>query len=170
MGSIPVTPTYTDFLSLQMAVTSQTNWSDNFTSKLLPTYFKDGFTILNLMSQYLCIYLVLSHQRVSATSWWFKDGNSKNHDLRDAWVSESSTVCPTLCNTMDCSLPGSPIHGILKARILKWVAVTFSRGSTWPRDGTQDSCIAGRFVTVWATRGACRYIYAYALCFGLPFP
>lgn len=50
MGSIPVTPTYTDFLSLQMAVTSQTNWSDNFTSKLLPTYFKDGFTILNLMS------------------------------------------------------------------------------------------------------------------------
>ena len=140
MGSIPVTPTYTDFLSLQMAVTSQTNWSDNFTSKLLPTYFKDGFTILNLMSQYLCIYLVLSHQRVSATSWWFKDGNSKNHDLRDAWVSESSTVCPTLCNTVDCSLPGSPIHGILKARILKWVAIPSPGG--FPDPGIKPrSCL-----------------------------
>ena len=39
---------------------------------------------------------------------------------------------PTLCNPMDCSLPGSPVHGILQPRILEWVAISFSRGSSWP--------------------------------------
>ena len=45
---------------------------------------------------------------------------------------------------MDCSLPGSPIHGILQARMLEWVSVPFSRGSSWPRDWTQVSCIGRR--------------------------
>ena len=53
---------------------------------------------------------------------------------------------------MDCSPPGSSVYGILQARILEWVAIPFSRGSYWPRDRTQVSCIAGRFFTVWATR------------------
>ena len=52
--------------------------------------------------------------------------------------------CPTLCDPMDCSPPGSSIHGILQARILEWVAISFSRGSSQPRDQTQVSCIAGR--------------------------
>ena len=43
----------------------------------------------------------------------------------------------TLCDPMDCSLAGSSVHGILQARILEWVAVHFSRGSSQPRDGTQ---------------------------------
>ena len=60
----------------------------------------------------------------------------------------------TLCDPMDCSLPGSSVHGILKARILEWVAIPFSRGSSWPRDQTQVSCIAGRCFTIWATREA----------------
>ena len=46
---------------------------------------------------------------------------------------------------MDCTPPGSPIHGILQARILEWVAISFSRESFWLRDRTQVSCIAGRF-------------------------
>ena len=46
----------------------------------------------------------------------------------------------------------SSVHGILQARILEWVAFPFSRGSSWPKDQTQVSCIAGRFFTVWATR------------------
>ena len=62
--------------------------------------------------------------------------------------------CPTLCHPMDCSLPGSPVHGILQARILEWVAISFSRGSFQPRDQTQVSCIAGRFFIIWATREA----------------
>ena len=52
---------------------------------------------------------------------------------------------------MDCSSPGSSVHGILQARILEWVAISFSKGSFQPRDQTQVSYIAGRFVTVWAT-------------------
>ena len=52
---------------------------------------------------------------------------------------------------MDCSLPGSSIRGIFQARVLEWVATSFSRGSSWPRDWTQVSRIAGRRFTVWAT-------------------
>ena len=62
--------------------------------------------------------------------------------------------CPALCDPMDCSLLGFSVHGILQARILEWVAVPFSKGSSWPRDQTCISCIAGRFSTVWATRQA----------------
>ena len=60
----------------------------------------------------------------------------------------------TLCNLMDYSLPGSPAHGILQARTLEWVAISFSRESSWPRDQTWVSCIAGRFFTIWATKKA----------------
>ena len=63
-------------------------------------------------------------------------------------------LCLTLCNPMDSSLPGSSVHGMLQARILEWVANSFSRGSSRPRDWTQVSGIAGRFFTVWATREA----------------
>ena len=61
-------------------------------------------------------------------------------------------LCPTLCDPMDCRLPGSSGHGILQARILEWVAIPLSRGCSQPRDETQVSCIAGGFFTVWATR------------------
>ena len=60
--------------------------------------------------------------------------------------------CPTFCNPVDCSPPGSSVHGSLQAGILEWVAIPFSRGSSWPRDWTQVSWIVGRFFTVWATR------------------
>ena len=53
-----------------------------------------------------------------------------------------------------CSLPGSSVHGILQARILEWVAIPFSRGSSQPRDQTQVCHIAGRRFTIWATREA----------------
>ena len=52
---------------------------------------------------------------------------------------------------MDCSLPGSSVHGILQARILEWVAIPFFRGSSQLRDLTQVSHIAGKFFTDWAT-------------------
>ena len=65
-----------------------------------------------------------------------------------------SQLCLTLCNPMECSLAGSSVHGILQARIVEWVAISYSRGSSWPRDQTQVSCIAGRFFTVRATREA----------------
>ena len=55
---------------------------------------------------------------------------------------------------MNCSPPGSSVHGILWARILEWVAIPFSRRSSQFRDQTWVSCIAGRFFTIWATREA----------------
>ena len=60
---------------------------------------------------------------------------------------------------MDCSLLGSSVHGIFQARVLKWVTISFSRGSSQPRDQTWVSCVAGSCFTSWATREACIYIY-----------
>ena len=60
-------------------------------------------------------------------------------------------LCLILCDLMDCSLPGSSAHGILQARILEWVVISFSRGSFQPKDQTRISYIAGRFFTIWAT-------------------
>ena len=62
--------------------------------------------------------------------------------------------CLIVCNPTECSLPGSSVHVILQARILEWAAIPFFRGSSWLRDWTPVSCIAGRFFTVWATREA----------------
>ena len=87
-----------------------------------------------------------------ALSWRLKSG-SKTPVL----VTQS---CLTLCDPMDCSLPGSSVHGILQATILEWVAIPFSRGSFWPRDWTLVSCIAGRFFTVWAPREALKDLWS----------
>ena len=59
-----------------------------------------------------------------------------------------------LCGPMNCSLPGSSVHGILKARIWEWVAIPFFRGSSPPRVPTQVSCTTAKFFTIWATREA----------------
>ena len=61
----------------------------------------------------------------------------------------------TLCHPRDYSPPGSFVHGILQARILEWVAISFPRISSWPRNQTQVSFIAGRIFTVWATKKQC---------------
>ena len=72
-----------------------------------------------------------------------------------------------LCNPMDCSPSDSSVHGILQARILEWVAIPFSRGSSWSRDQSQVSRIAGRFFTIWATRGVKREHWIAVQSFGL---
>ena len=74
------------------------------------------------------------------------------------WVSEVFQSCPTLCNPVDCSPRGSSIHGILQARILEWVAISFSRESSRPREWTQVSRIAGRCFNLWATRETSLFI------------
>ena len=65
---------------------------------------------------------------------------------------EVTQSCPTLCDPMDCSLPGFFIHWIFQARVLEWIATSFSRGSSWPRDWTGVSRVTGRFLNVWAPR------------------
>ena len=68
--------------------------------------------------------------------------------------SEIAQSCPTLCDPVDYRPPASSVHGISQARILEWGAISFSRGSSWPRDRTWVSCIAGRLFNLWATREA----------------
>ena len=68
-----------------------------------------------------------------------------------AATAKSLQLCPTLCDPMDYT-----VHGILQAIILEWVAFSFSRGSSQPRDWSQVPLIAGRFFTSWATREARR--------------
>ena len=73
--------------------------------------------------------------------------------------------CLTLCNPMDCSPPGSSVHRILLVRILKWVAMPFLRGSSWPRDWTWVFHTASRFFTIWA---GCHYrspSYSFSLIY-----
>ena len=55
---------------------------------------------------------------------------------------------------MDCSLPGSSVHGISQAKIVEWIAISFSRGSSQPKDRISVSCIAGGVFTDWATMEA----------------
>ena len=72
--------------------------------------------------------------------------------------SEVAQSCPTLSDPMDCSLPGSSIHGIFQARIPEWAAISFSRGSSQPRDRTRVSCIADRRFTVWELLHKCTHL------------
>ena len=65
--------------------------------------------------------------------------------------------CPTPCYPMDCGPPGSSIHGMFQARILGWIAISSSRGSSQPRDWIWVSRFAGRFFTTWATREPLMY-------------
>ena len=70
--------------------------------------------------------------------------------------------CLTVCDCMDCSPPDSSLHGILQARILEWVAMPFSRGSSRPTDRIQVFCIASRLFTIWVTREALLQVKSYA--------
>ena len=91
--------------------------------------------------------------RLSTTDW-------------DMWHSSLCSVaqsCQTVCDPMDCILPGSSVHRILQARILEWVAISFSRGSSWPRDRTLVFCITGRLFSIWIlSLHVCRSVISLA--------
>ena len=84
-----------------------------------------------------------------AAAW--ERSSPQDLERKTKW-SEVAQSCPTLCDPMDSSLPGSFVHGIFQARILEWVAISFSRRSSRPRDWTWVSLIVGRHFTIWATR------------------
>ena len=79
---------------------------------------------------------------------WGLDHKEK---VRRKWKWSRSVMSDSL-DPMDCSLWGSSVHGIFQARVLEWIAISFSRVSSWPRNRTCVSCIAGRRFTIWATR------------------
>ena len=84
-------------------------------------------------------------------NWTFKTKNDLLYRTTKQ-EPEVTQLCPTLCDPMDCSLPGSSIHEIFQARILEWVTISFSRRSSQPRDWTQVFRMVGRHFTVWATK------------------
>ena len=71
-------------------------------------------------------------------------------------VSVGTMSCPTLCDPMNCSLPGFSVHGIFQARILEWVAISYSMGSSQPRDWNPVSCVSctGRWFITTVSRAA----------------
>ena len=88
----------------------------------------------------------LSCRIISGYSFWPKSKPLKQQKWKvEAWhimkEREVAQSCPTLCDPMDCSLPGSSVHGIFQARVLEWVAISFSRGSSGPRYQTRSPAL-----------------------------
>ena len=122
-------------------------------SSISPGPFKDGTTFPPKRVQ--------NHFAITAR-WLFLRWALGIHK----WSLSQSLSCPTLCNPMDSNQPGSSVHGISQARILEWVAISVSRGSSWPRAGSRVSCISSRFFTIWATWEAflwCRVVQVWTL-------
>ena len=124
------------------------NWKINV---LLCDFFQNTYIFMVLMTRrqegnvFLNSRAALMNRRFLPSIFW---------DTVDMSCHIYAQSCPILCDPVDCSPPGSSIHGILQARILEWVAISFSRGSSQPRDRTQVYHIAGRRFNLWATREA----------------
>ena len=126
-------------------------------------FFKSRLFVFWMLSCMICLYIldinlllvislanIFSHL-VGCLSfyWWFPLWGKSFLSLIEWNV--VTQLCLTLCDPMDCSLPGSSIHWIFQARILEWVTIYFSRRSSQPRNWIQVSHIVGRRFTVWAT-------------------
>ena len=83
-------------------------------------------------------------QQIWKTQQWSQDSKRCFHSNPKESESEVAQLCPTLCDPMDCSLPSSSVHEIFQVTILEWTAISFSRGSSQPRDRTRVSRIVGR--------------------------
>ena len=120
--------------------------------------------VLLLETLWAAMLSCFSHTQLFATLWTSPLGSSV-HGILHARILECmllpfpspmgssevkllTRVTPTLCDTMDCSLPGSSVHGISQARVLEWGAISFSRASSQPRDRTWVSHIVSRHFTV----------------------
>ena len=104
-----------------------------------------GAWALRLRPQYLwCTGLVVA--------WLWDLPGSGVEPVFLEWENEVAQSCPTLYNPMDFNLPCSSIHGLFQARVLEWVAISFSRGTSQPRNRTWVSHIVGRCFTIWTTR------------------
>ena len=118
------------------------SWLDSFTTRYFLKLLEESFVSCLVLSALCTIVCGISIR-------WPTEGHYIFFSESESEVTQS---CPTLCYPMDCSLPGFSVHGIFQARLLEWVAISFSRRSLWPRNWTRVSCIVGRCSTVWATR------------------
>ena len=109
-----------------------------------PLHFSKYFTITIYLPPNFCI--IITHIGLAKSSFGFfwatvcKNPNELFGQPNSICVCTCvSHLCTTLCNPMDCSPPGSSVHGILQVRTLEWVAIPFSRGTSWPSNGTSIS-------------------------------
>ena len=122
--------------------------------------FLCSITNLKLSSAATPVIISLVEKKLQRFSWLANQGGNETKvrsifplylhtSLKNACVcAKSLQSCPTLSDPMDCSPPGSSVHGILQARILEWAAISSSRGSSQPRDRTQVACMAGGFFII----------------------
>ena len=119
--------------------------------QLHPCCCKWHYFIPFMAEQYFIVYtyhIFLIYSSVDDLYPYFGYSEQCCYEHTDEGESSVAQSCPTLCDPMDCKLSGSSVHGIFQARVLEWVAIAFSRGSSQPRDRTRVSLIAGRhFVT-----------------------
>ena len=98
----------------------------------------------------VCIIL----RMLSSAPWWSSLPLMQDPPLFNQVKVKVTQSCPTLCDLSNYSPSGSSVHRILQGRILEWIAMPFSRGSSQPIERTWVSCIAGKFFTVWGAREA----------------
>ena len=110
-------------------------------------------------------FLEVSFTMVCSPRFLYSIISGNNTITFNTWRSEVKFAqsCPTLWDSKYCSPPGSSVHGVLQARIMEWVAIPFSRGSSQPRDRTWVSCIAGRCFIIWTIRGLMPVLVKYFL-------
>ena len=113
----------------------------------------NGYTITVISFGHQTANVLKPNPIIIGVYWWWQAVSAGVILMNEVKVTQS---CPTLCELMDYT-----DHGILQARILKWVAVPFSRGSSQPRDWTQVSHIAGGFFTSWAIKEA-QWLFLYS--------
>ena len=130
------------------------------------------------------IYHLILRQKRQLVVWWLQSAltvscsrcwmtfpsswlKTKGVNVLWCWCSVAQS-CSSLCDPMDCSSPGSSVHGVLQARIVEWVAISFCKGSSWPRDHTQVSSIAGRRFNLSATN--CNWKNIKSILRGTPNP
>ena len=95
-------------------------------------------------------FIFMSKNKTKSDGWVMVENSDKTWSTGEGNGSDSEVTqsCPTLCDPIDCSLPGSSVHGIFQAIVLEWVAISFSRGSSQPRAQTWVSCIIDKCFTV----------------------
>ena len=112
------------------------------------------FSVLTVWQDGRVHYLDLDNH--SATYVYIESSHASLQEyIRMLWVLGAQS-CLTLCNPLHCGPSASSVHGILQARILEWVSISFSRGYSWLRNRAQTSCIASGYSTIWTLRVALR--------------
>ena len=142
--------TVTDFIFLSYKITADVIYRHEIKRHLL--LGRKAMTDLDSILKSRNITLPTKAHLVKAM--FFSSSRVWMWELFHEEMSEFAQSCPTLCNPTDCSLSGSSVHGIFQASVMEWIAISFSRGSSRPRNRTGVSCIAGRFFTSWAIRKA----------------